>query len=108
MNIRKAEPGDTAFIHKCVLLMDRDGADRRQPVVTERDIELAGFADDPLFEAFVAAVDLRRDWSRIELCVDEGRPAFQFYETIGMTDCRQRRCRIEGDDLVRLADRYEG
>ena len=54
--------------------------------------------------AAVAALVLERGWVRIELCVEEGRPAVRFYETIGMTDRRERRFGIEGDQLVRLAE----
>ncbi|WP_052003285.1 GNAT family N-acetyltransferase [Microvirga sp. BSC39] len=54
--------------------------------------------------AAVARVALDRDWVRVELFVEEERPALRFYEAIGMYDLRHRHMRLDGEALVRLAD----
>nr|WP_281024333.1 GNAT family N-acetyltransferase [Microvirga calopogonii] len=53
--------------------------------------------------AGVARIALERDWIRIELFVEDGRPALSFYERIGMRDLHHRHLRLEGDALERLA-----
>ncbi len=53
--------------------------------------------------AAVADVVVRRNWVRLELIVEEGRPAIQFYETIGMQNCEHRHFRLEGRGLSELA-----
>lgn len=53
--------------------------------------------------AKVASIVVERDWARLQLCVEEGRPAIQFYESIGMQDCQERHYRIEGNALIELA-----
>ncbi|NIX75787.1 GNAT family N-acetyltransferase [Microvirga terricola] len=53
--------------------------------------------------AAVAKVALARGWERIELFVEEGRPAIRFYETLGMRDLEHRHLRLEGETLERLA-----
>jgi GNAT superfamily N-acetyltransferase len=53
--------------------------------------------------ASVARIALVRDWARIELFVEEGRSALNFYETIGMRDLHHRHLRLEGDALLALA-----
>jgi GNAT superfamily N-acetyltransferase len=54
--------------------------------------------------AAVAKVALERDWVRVELFVEEERPAIRFYEAIGMRDLHHRHMRLEGEALARLAD----
>jgi GNAT superfamily N-acetyltransferase len=54
--------------------------------------------------AAVARVALDRGWVRIELFVEEERPAIRFYEAIGMRDLHHRHTRLEGGALARLAD----
>lgn len=51
----------------------------------------------------VAGIALERNWARVELFVEEGRPAIHFYETIGMRDLHHRHMRLEGEALERLA-----
>ncbi|MBB4038646.1 GNAT superfamily N-acetyltransferase [Microvirga flocculans] len=51
----------------------------------------------------VARTALEREWERIELFVEEGRPALRFYETIGMRDLSHRHLRLEGEALQGLA-----
>jgi GNAT superfamily N-acetyltransferase len=53
--------------------------------------------------AAVAKVAMERDWVRVELFVEEVRPAIRFYEAIGMRDLHHRHMRLEGEALVRLA-----
>lgn len=53
--------------------------------------------------AKVASIVIERDWARLQLCVEEGRPAIQFYESIGMQDCQERHYRIEDKALIELA-----
>ncbi|QRM29389.1 GNAT family N-acetyltransferase [Microvirga sp. VF16] len=53
--------------------------------------------------AAVARVALERDWIRVELFVEEERPAIRFYESIGMHDLHHRHMRLEGAALERLA-----
>jgi len=53
--------------------------------------------------AAVADVAIKRNWVRLELIVEEGRPAIQFYETIGMQNCDHRHFRLEGRGLGDLA-----
>ena len=54
--------------------------------------------------ANVAKIAMNRGWVRIELLVEEERPAIRFYETIGMQDLHHRHMRLEGEALTRLAD----
>jgi GNAT superfamily N-acetyltransferase len=51
----------------------------------------------------VAKIAVERDWIRIELFVEEGRPAIRFYESLGMRDLIHRHLRLEGEDLTSLA-----
>jgi GNAT superfamily N-acetyltransferase len=53
--------------------------------------------------AAVAGIALERNWERIELFVEEGRPALRFYETIGMRDLSHRHLRLENEALRNLA-----
>jgi GNAT superfamily N-acetyltransferase len=53
--------------------------------------------------AAVARIALERDWIRIELFVEEERPAIRFYEAIGMRDLHHRHMRLDGEALKRLA-----
>ena len=53
--------------------------------------------------AGVARIARERGWIRIELFVEDGRPAISFYERIGMRDLHQRHMRLEGEALERLA-----
>jgi GNAT superfamily N-acetyltransferase len=53
--------------------------------------------------AAVAKVALERGWVRIELFVEEERPAIRFYEAIGMRDLSHRHLRLEGEALLGLA-----
>ena len=53
--------------------------------------------------AAVAKVALERGWVRVELFVEEGRPAIRFYESIGMRDLSHRHLRLEGEALQILA-----
>jgi len=53
--------------------------------------------------AAVAQTARERGWERIELFVEEGRPALRFYESIGMHDLSHRHLHLEGDALRRLA-----
>lgn len=53
--------------------------------------------------AAVAKVALEREWARVELFVEEGRPAIRFYEVIGMHDLKHRHMRLENAALLRLA-----
>ena len=52
----------------------------------------------------VAKVAMERDWARVELFVEEERPAIRFYEAIGMHDLQHRHMRLDGEALVRLAN----
>ena len=54
--------------------------------------------------ANVAKIAMNRGWVRIELFVEEERPAIRFYEAIGMQDLHHRHMRLEGEALTRLAD----
>jgi GNAT superfamily N-acetyltransferase len=51
----------------------------------------------------VAKTALERGWVRVELFVEEGRPAIRFYEAIGMRDLHHRHMRLDGEALERLA-----
>ncbi|WP_262030371.1 GNAT family N-acetyltransferase [Microvirga sp. Mcv34] len=51
----------------------------------------------------MARIAPERDRIRIELFVEEGRPALFFYERIGMRDLHHRHMRLEGEALERLA-----
>jgi GNAT superfamily N-acetyltransferase len=51
----------------------------------------------------VARIAMERGWARIELFVEEGRPAIRFYESIGMRDLCHRHLRLDGEDLIMLA-----
>jgi GNAT superfamily N-acetyltransferase len=53
--------------------------------------------------AAVARVALDRGWVRVELFVEEERPALRFYEAIGMRDLSHRHMRLEGEALLGLA-----
>lgn len=53
--------------------------------------------------AAVAKVALERDWVRVELFVEEERPAIRFYEAIGMRDLHHQHMRLDGEALARLA-----
>ena len=53
--------------------------------------------------AGVARIAREREWIRIELFVEEGRPAISFYDRIGMRDLNHRHMRLEGEALERLA-----
>lgn len=53
--------------------------------------------------AGVAKIATERGWIRIELFVEEERPAIRFYETIGMRDLHHRHYRLEGRELSDLA-----
>lgn len=53
--------------------------------------------------AAVARIALERGWVRVELFVEEGRPALHFYEAIGMRDLHHRHLRLDGEALERLA-----
>ncbi|MCG7393066.1 GNAT family N-acetyltransferase [Microvirga sp. ACRRW] len=54
--------------------------------------------------AGVAKIARERGWIRIELFVEEGRPAIRFYEAIGMRDLHHRHLRLEGEALKRMAE----
>jgi GNAT superfamily N-acetyltransferase len=54
--------------------------------------------------AAVAKIALERGWTRVELFVEEERPAIRFYEAIGMRDLHHRHMRVDGEALVRLAN----
>ena len=54
--------------------------------------------------AAVAKTAMERDWVRVELFVEEERPAVRFYEAIGMRDLHHRHMRLDGEALARLAD----
>lgn len=51
----------------------------------------------------VAELARERGWIRIELFVEDGRPALRFYESIGMRDLVHRHLRLEGEELASLA-----
>ncbi len=51
----------------------------------------------------VAKTALERGWTRVELFVEEERPAIRFYEAIGMHDLHHRHMRLDGEALERLA-----
>ncbi|MBM6594687.1 GNAT family N-acetyltransferase [Microvirga pudoricolor] len=53
--------------------------------------------------AAVAREAVERGWIRIELFVEEGRPAIRFYESLGMRDLHHRHMRLDGEALNRLA-----
>ena len=53
--------------------------------------------------AAVAALVVERHWARLELFVEEGRPAIQFYEALGMLDRGERHYGLEGRPLANLA-----
>lgn len=52
----------------------------------------------------VARVAVDRGWVRVELFIEEERPAIRFYEAIGMRDLHHRHMRLDGEALARLAD----
>ncbi|MEZ0172468.1 N-acetyltransferase family protein [Microvirga sp. TS319] len=56
-----------------------------------------------LLMAGVARIARERNWIRIELFVEEERPAIRFYESIGMRDLHHRHYRLEGEALEHLA-----
>ncbi|HZH09592.1 MAG TPA: GNAT family N-acetyltransferase [Microvirga sp.] len=56
-----------------------------------------------LLMAGVARIACERGWIRIELFVEEERPAIRFYEAIGLRDLHHRHMRLEGEALERLA-----
>ncbi len=51
----------------------------------------------------VARIACDRGWCRIELFVEEGRPAQDFYQSIGMRDLHHQHFRLDGRTLVQLA-----
>lgn len=51
----------------------------------------------------LARLASERGWIRIELFVEEERPAIRFYEAIGLRDLHHRHMRLEGEALARLA-----
>jgi GNAT superfamily N-acetyltransferase len=53
--------------------------------------------------AKVAQIAFERGWIRIELFVEERRPAIRFYEAIGMRDLHHRHYRLDGPELTALA-----
>jgi len=53
--------------------------------------------------AAVAKIAIELDWVRVELFVEEERPAIRFYEAIGMRDLSHRHLRLEGEALLSLA-----
>lgn len=53
--------------------------------------------------AAVAEVVVKRNWARLELIVEEDRPAIRFYESIGMQNCEHRHFRLEDRGLTELA-----
>ncbi|MBJ6125156.1 GNAT family N-acetyltransferase [Microvirga splendida] len=53
--------------------------------------------------AAVAKAAVDRGWVRVELFVEEERPAIRFYEAIGMRDLHHRHMRLEGEALACLA-----
>jgi len=53
--------------------------------------------------AGVARIARERSWVRIELFVEEGRPAVRFYEALGMRDVHHRHMRLDEEALERLA-----
>jgi GNAT superfamily N-acetyltransferase len=53
--------------------------------------------------AAVAEVAVERHWARVELRVEEGRPAVRFYEAIGMRNCNEHHYLLEGRPLANLA-----
>ncbi len=55
--------------------------------------------------AAVAAVAVERRWARVELFVEEERPAVRFYEAIGMLNCKEHHFLLEGQPLAKLANR---
>jgi GNAT superfamily N-acetyltransferase len=57
--------------------------------------------------AAVAQTARERGWERVELFVEEGRPALRFYESIGMRDLFHRHLRLEGEALLSLATEDE-
>jgi GNAT superfamily N-acetyltransferase len=54
--------------------------------------------------AAVARDALERGWVRVELFVEEERPAISFYEAVGMRDLHHRHMRLEGEAMARLAN----
>lgn len=154
MIIRKTEIKDAKIIQAFVLTLDSEDAKVRPPIMSVKDIEAAGFGEDPLFEAYlaeskegvplgiisffrgysgwhakpaavihmlyvsedarrqnvarklmakVASIAVERGWARLQLCVEEGRAAIQFYESIGMRNCQEKHYQIEGAALIKLA-----
>jgi GNAT superfamily N-acetyltransferase len=54
--------------------------------------------------AAVAALAVERHWARVELFVEEARPAIRFYEAVGMLNCKEHHYRLEGSRLTELAN----
>ncbi len=53
--------------------------------------------------ARVALIAVQRGWARVEVMVEEHRPALQFYEDIGMIDMHHRHMRLGGSELQAMA-----
>ncbi|MBB3020172.1 GNAT superfamily N-acetyltransferase [Microvirga lupini] len=53
--------------------------------------------------ATVAKIAMERGWVRVELFVEDERPAIRFYEAIGMHDLHHRHMRLDGEALAQLA-----
>ncbi|MGI9486122.1 MAG: GNAT family N-acetyltransferase [Geminicoccaceae bacterium] len=51
----------------------------------------------------VSRIALDRRWCRLELFVEEGLPALDFYQSLGMVDLHHRHFRLDGAALERLA-----
>jgi len=58
--------------------------------------------------AQVALVAMQRGWARVELIIEDERPAIRFYEELGMMDMRRRYMRLGGEQMVRLAAEAQG
>jgi len=56
--------------------------------------------------AALAAMALKRGWCRLELFVEEGLPALDFYQSIGLVDLHHRHLRLEGQALSSIASRH--
>jgi len=54
----------------------------------------------------VARIARNRGWCRIELFVEEGRPAVEFYHSIGMRDLHHRHFRLDGAQLQVMSDEF--
>jgi len=53
--------------------------------------------------ARIALLAVQRDWARVEVLVEDERPAIRFYEDIGMIDMRHRHMRLGGAELRAMA-----